>query len=275
METLDIEKFDPKVVELQEIAATAHSVMEQYKAGTVGIDEITETRKKLKAVRVRITHTGKALREDAIKFQKDVIAKEKELVAIIEPEEDALSEIEKQIEREKEIAKMKLLLPVRRARIEQIKYTLSEISDDKLNAMDIPEFEAFLVNLQAEMNQVASKKLAEDQAKVASDQKKLDDERAIRDREEKARQEERDRLQREHDQREREAKEKKEREEREAKERLEKEAKEKSEREAEALYKAWYDAITSTDPQATYHTAHAADGSIVLWKRVGTYKPQK
>lgn len=48
---------------------------------------------KLQSTRVAIEKTGKAARDDANKFQKAVIAKEKELVGLISPEEQRLAQL--------------------------------------------------------------------------------------------------------------------------------------------------------------------------------------
>lgn len=273
METLDITKFDPTVEALQKIAEDARAVVVTDYTDKAQLELVATTRKTLKAARVKITNTGKSLREGAVKFQKDVIAKEKELVAIIEPEEDRLSEIEAEIERTQFVASMKLLLPVRRARMESIGYK-EPVSDDELNAMSIDDFEAAFVRYGQHVNKLAADKIAADRAKVDADQKKLDDEKAAREREDKAREDERKRIADEQARKDREAAEKKERDEREAKEKIEREAREKKQREADAAFKAWHDGIVGQDPDATYKTAHGTDGTIAVWKLVGTYKPE-
>jgi hypothetical protein len=225
MDELNIEKFDPTKAELQKIATAAHDVIAQYKQGTVGIDVITETRKQVKAARVRITKTGKELREDALKFQRAVISKEKELIEIIEPVETAMSELEKQIEREQEIARMKLLLPVRRSRMASIGYT-GTIADDELNAMSVDQFETRYIGWQQEMNAIASQKLADERAAVEAEARRQAEEKEARERDERIRREERERLAAEQE-RERIAKERAQREEA---DRIEREAKEKADR---------------------------------------------
>jgi len=49
-----------------------------------GYELVKKARLDLKEKRVLITKTGKAMREQALSFQKAVISKEKELVAIVE-----------------------------------------------------------------------------------------------------------------------------------------------------------------------------------------------
>jgi len=67
-----------------------------------GLKAVESARKTLKKKRVEIQNVAKNLRDSATKFQKAVIARENELVAIIEPTEDILSEIEDAIYEEKE-----------------------------------------------------------------------------------------------------------------------------------------------------------------------------
>lgn len=255
METLDIQKFDPTVEELSKLAATARAVVVTDINDKAQLDAVSETRKQLKAARVRITKTGKELRDNAVKFQKAVIAKEKELVGIIEPEENRLIEIEEEVERKQHVERMKLLLPVRRKRIADIGYTAYVYSDDELNAMDVAEFELAFIGMQKVVNDEVAAKNAADRAELDKEKNRLEEEKRQQEREERARQEERERI-------EREAK---------AKEAADKAAKEKAE--AEADFKAWYDAEVAKDPKAVYKTAHGTDGSVALWKHVATYKP--
>lgn len=59
-----------------------------------GYSEAQSARMKLKNTRVEIEKRGKAAREDATAFSKAVIAKEKELVGVIAPEEDRLQSLQ-------------------------------------------------------------------------------------------------------------------------------------------------------------------------------------
>jgi len=59
-----------------------------------GYAEAQAARMKLKSTRVEIEKRGKAAREDATAFSKAVIAKEKELIGVIAPEEDRLATLQ-------------------------------------------------------------------------------------------------------------------------------------------------------------------------------------
>ena len=265
MEKLDIEKFDPTVAELHKIAADARAIVVTDINDKAQLDAVSDKRKELKAVRVKITATGKQLRADAISFQKAVIEKERDLVAIIEPEEERLQQIEKDIEAKKEAERMALLLPVRRKRIEDIGYKQYRHTDAELNAMSVDEFEKAFVNMQKFVNEETAKKLAEDRAKVDADQKKLDDEASAREREEQARKDERERI-------EREAKEKIEREAREAAAKVLREAEEKAAREkAEKFQKFLAGHGVNEESAKEFEQKHFPD-RIELWRKVAVYK---
>lgn len=306
MPDLDIQKFDPTAAELQKLADAARAVVVTDFTDKAQLEAVSDARKSLKQARVRITKRGKELREDAIKFQKEVIAKENELVAIIEPEEERLSQIEKDIELAQEKERNKLLLPARVARLTALDPEL-KFDDDALNAMSIPQFEEFFTKQQQLKNDRVAAKLAEEQAKVDAEAKRQADEKAAREREEKARADERDRIAREDAARikkieddakaeaERvaakakadadkilaDAKAKADAEEKaraeEARKKAEKEAREKAEREKqerEIEYQTWFNGLT-TDKDATYLTERKSDGTVYLYKLLGTFTSKK
>lgn len=102
MQNLNIEEFNPKKAELTVMA-------DKYRGLTIagiedkeGFKRVHEAQMELRSVRVDIEKKGKALREDALSFQKQVIALEKELVGIISPVEDALKAEKEKVESEKE-----------------------------------------------------------------------------------------------------------------------------------------------------------------------------
>src|SRR5215510_12475374 len=66
-----------------------------------GYKQVDEARKKLKKERTQIEKDAFELREGAVKFQKAVIAREKELISIIQPTEKALAGEVDRIESEK------------------------------------------------------------------------------------------------------------------------------------------------------------------------------
>lgn len=86
--------FDPNKEQLQEIALEVSTITAD--PSKITKDELTlvsTTKNKLVKARTAIQKIGKAAREDALKYQRDVIAYEKELIEIIEPQELRLKKI--------------------------------------------------------------------------------------------------------------------------------------------------------------------------------------
>lgn len=138
---MDINSFNPTLEQVIELT-------EQTKWLTIlGIDdeEWYETVKKgrlsLRTIRVQIEKTGKSMRDEAIKFQKDVIAKERELTSIITEEEDRLKQMEDEIKELKIKEERKKTLPVR---IEELQKIWIQLSDDEILAMDYDQFNNYM-----------------------------------------------------------------------------------------------------------------------------------
>ena len=240
MENLDIEKFSPAVAEIQRIVEGGKNLTITDFSDKNQVKLVRDHRLQLKEIRVMITKQGKAFRQKALDFQKQVILKEKELILLVEPEEERLAAIEEQADAFAEREKRRELLPKRLERLSAFKDGV-KISDDEILDMDSSSFEGYCNKRLADknekdrlFNETKERELKEAETKAAR-------EKEIKEAEEHARKEERDRTEKaEADlkvQREREDKERKERierEEREAKERaaaIEREAKERIERE--------------------------------------------
>jgi len=170
METLSLDKFSPKRAELVALA-------DGFKSLTInGIDDLNGYRavyaakQKLKTTRGEITKQGKSFREDALRFQKDVIAIEKELVDIIEPIEKDLSAKLEVIDKEKEKQKRLGLLPDRKAKLIEIE---AEATDEELLAMDAIEFQTFCNVKYSEFLARKEQKAEEERLKLKAEQDKL------------------------------------------------------------------------------------------------------
>lgn len=145
MEKKDLEKFDPTVAELTAMVQATKDINATDLKDKAQLEIVRTSRISLKNARVKITKIGKELRADAVKFQNDVIAKEKELIGIIEPEEDRLALIEEQAKelaiREERIEK----LPARKQRLLDLLggWIDTPETDEELLAMDSIQFETF------------------------------------------------------------------------------------------------------------------------------------
>lgn len=164
MQTSDIEQFNPTMAELITLAS-------QYKDLTIngvddkeGYNKVHKARVTLKDARVSIQKTGKLLRADALKFQKAVIEKERELIALIEPIEIDLGKRQDEIDEQKEKLKRLEDLPRRREKIKEIDLVMT---DDELLAMDSHRFDSFMFNRRNEYLDMKEKRMkAELEAKA-------------------------------------------------------------------------------------------------------------
>lgn len=173
---LQIDKFTPQKAELQTLAA-------QYSALTIaGIQDkagykiVDEARKDLKRKRVEITKTGKELREEAVAFQKKVIAVEKELVALIEPVELDLATKQEAIDKAIQMEKRRESLPYRQ---EQLKELGVVVADEFLLIMEDAAYLAFVTEKKAEKVAEQERQLKEQQEALAKAQAKLEEDKRL------------------------------------------------------------------------------------------------
>lgn len=185
METKDIERFDPTTQELTLMVKESALITEKTDPLV-----IRDTRLKLKNARVAITKKGKELREEAIAFQKAVIAKEKELVAIIEPEEERLAGIEEISKKLKEREDRVHLLPMRKAEIERQLGPSFEYTEDLLLDMDSTQFTTWLNGKVSEKNEADRLALEAKEREIKEAEERIAREKEMKEREEKAREEE-------------------------------------------------------------------------------------
>ncbi len=175
---LNIEKFDPTTAELQSMAEASKQIIITDFEDVAQVKAVHEQRILLKNTRIKIKDKGEELREDAVKFQRAVIAKQKELIAIIEPEEDRLKNLEEEATlyaiKQERLRK----LPERRSRLEQEKVG-EQLSDEQVNELDDVSFESLITSLiNARIISENLKKEAElkaKQAEIEAKEKELKD----------------------------------------------------------------------------------------------------
>jgi len=170
METFDISKFEPWKSELTALANSCRKLTINWIDDKEWYETVKEKRIELKKIRVDMKKKWKALRDDANKFSKAVIAKEKEYVWIIEPEEQRLEQIEKEHIEQVEIEWRKDQLPVRRAML----WDLAVMSDEEILALSDAKFSWTIICLQRD-------KLAKEEAEKAENDR-LEKEKTERDR---------------------------------------------------------------------------------------------
>jgi flagellar biosynthesis GTPase FlhF len=258
---LDIEKFSPTVAELQNLVSKSSAIQVSDLTDKQQLKVVKQSRIELRDARVAITKIGKGLREDAIAFQKAVIVKEKELVGIIEPEENRLKAIEEEAEKLAEFEKRRATLPRRLEVLQEAGLTLSE---PEILAMDDNEFITYKNTKVEERNEQERQRLEAERRAVEEEKAKIEREKEMRDREEKARIDERARLEREAAAAEARAKTEAEAKEREAE-------KERARLDKEEKYRAFRTSHGWTeDTKADFKEERTAEG-VVLWKKLGTF----
>jgi hypothetical protein len=299
METpLDIEQFNPIVAELHKAVEATKDITATDLKDPAQLKVVKESRIGLKNMRVAITKKGKELRDVAIKFQKAVIEKEKELIAIIEPEELRLSGIEDEAAIIATREKRRDKLPWRRQIIDGFADILATVdenlstlkrqyTDDDLLDMDDDDFTALNNVLTSKKNQIESDRIAEERRKIDEEKAAIERQKEIDAAKARAVQEERDRAAREEkDRKAREEREKKEAAERAQREKDELELKQRRDKEeADRKAKEEQDRLERNkkfakflaDNGCTDATKDQFDqvkngDTIELWKRVGTYR---
>lgn len=148
METLNLEKFEPTVAKLQEMVMATKKITSSDTLPIIKAERIG-----LRNIRVSIEKRGKELRTDAINFQKAVINKEKELIAIIEPEETRLAKIEEDIEMLDEMQKRKEKLPENQLRLQSVGVTITPEMTEQLLKMSLQEVDLFYNQLLGTKNE--------------------------------------------------------------------------------------------------------------------------
>ena len=269
MNELNIEKFSPTIAELKKLAEQAAGITLLDPLNKENVKIVKDMRLVLRDARTQISKMGKELREDAVKFQKVVIAKEHELVAIIAPEEDRLSGLEEEAARIQEREDRKEFLPRRRERIAAIgdvedlpNTMIIELSDDALLDMDGAQFEGYLNARMALKNERDRKKLAEQQARIDAENAELKRKQDLAEAEERGRKIAQERAESERIAREAHTAE------HEEEERISREMTERNGRYqaflAEHGYNKW-----------DFYTTQDIGGVITLWKKLAIFNPNE
>lgn len=182
METLSLEQFSPKKAELVQMAEEARLLVIAGPDDKIGYDRVHKKRMSLKAARVEITKTGEAIRANAIKFQKAVIEKEKELVAVIQPVEVELQRMQDAVDEEKEKRRRAKLLPERHEKLKTIGVA---VEDEFLLVMDDSRFTEFFNTKHSEFltekerkikeeKEIEEKRLREERERIEAEKRAFD-----------------------------------------------------------------------------------------------------
>lgn len=139
---LEIEQFNPTIAELKALVEDTKRVDCSDLSNKVQVGIVKATRIALGHVRVKIEKRGKQLREEANAFNKAVISKQNELIAIIEPEEKRLEMIEDDAALHAVMEERRRKLPTRIERIRSLEFG-DMPSEQEIISMDDVLFEQF------------------------------------------------------------------------------------------------------------------------------------
>ncbi len=166
----NLEKFNPTIAELNKLADSYKDLKIDGVDDEAWYDLVKSAQKELGDKRRYIVATLKWFREEAITFQKNVIAQEKDLVAIIEGTEKDLKNKRKDIDDEKEMIKRKKALEKRKEVMEE---KWLEATDDFILSLSFEEFTAWVKQQEEELLEAEKLKLAEEKAKFEKEKEDL------------------------------------------------------------------------------------------------------
>lgn len=182
METFDVDVFDPNREALTLMAEEARGVTATDLFDGKQMAEVKKARIKLRDARITITKKGKEARDEANKFAKGVITMEKDLVALIAPEEERLKKLEEESANAILRRKREELLPERRKRLADLGDDAEEPDDHALNSMDEADFEAYVNNRVSAHNE-------RERQKIEAEKRELERQKELKEAEERGRKE--------------------------------------------------------------------------------------
>lgn len=175
METKNVDIFRPGIAELKELASKYEGMTINGVADEAGYKAVKAARKELGDMRILITKTGKAAREEARAYAAKVIEQEKEYLGVITPTEDTLKAKIEAVDAEKARTERMILLPSRKLMLDEIGAVMT---DDEILNLDEKEFSelytskkmAFLEQQEALRKESEMQKQHEEDVKRASEE---------------------------------------------------------------------------------------------------------
>lgn len=264
----DLTKFDITKEELQKRVDETKDITVDNLEDKNQIARAKRARIDLRNVEIEIEKTGKSYRDIFTKVNKDIMEKQKELLAITTPEIERLTDFEdkaKEIEIRKE---REMLLPFRKEELAKV----DNVTEDfLLLGMDNNQFSSYLTE------KIEEKKEKERQAQVEKEREEQK-QKEIKEAEERARKEAEQRAEIEKIEAKKKAdaeierlkKEAKDKEEAEERARLEKIAEEKKLAKRKE-FTDWRTSLGYSEETKSDYRQEEIDGEIVLFKKVGSF----
>jgi hypothetical protein len=158
----NLTEFNPTKAEIQATVAEVENLTIAGVEDVAGYEAVKAGKKRLADYRIKITKYGKEQREEAIKWQREVLRQENELLAMISPTENALKAKMEAIDQEKKRAERAILLPSRRKMLEGLPVVLT---DDQLLDMNEAQFSIFFAEAKRQAMEAEEVKKAEEERK--------------------------------------------------------------------------------------------------------------
>jgi len=185
--------FDPKIADLQAIVSDTSLITTIDLTNESELEVFKACQKTLQQARLKVTNTGKALRDESNAYSKAVIAREKELLAVIEPEEQRLKNIKEDAEHAELLKVRASMTPVRVEEMAKAGLTTEQLlTTEQMMEMDGNQFVEYIAlkvqeNNEAELTKFRAEKELRDKAdndlKHAQDIKDAQEKAVIAERE--------------------------------------------------------------------------------------------
>lgn len=137
------EQLNTNVIEFDYTKQALEELRNKYSGIQLDKESLAEAIKELVKVRGVIEKKGKSLRDKSNAYNKAVLQKENEYVAIIEPLEKQFKEKVKEIEREEILEARRLIMPQRKELLVEFD-TVNIVDDDILLGLDDIQFMTYL-----------------------------------------------------------------------------------------------------------------------------------
>lgn len=173
MKQFEIQEFDPTLEQVKEVVDQAKEIALRWIQSDEDYNIVKRSRLDLRNMRIAVEKAWKEMRDEANKYAKAVIAKERSYTDLMEEWESVLKKIEKEYDLKLEMEKRRETLP---QRLEELKKIWIELTEDQILMMDFDQFNAF----------IKDKRLEQLEAQELERQKKIDEENRIKKEQEDA-----------------------------------------------------------------------------------------
>ena len=172
---MEVAKFNPAKEEIQAAVLEVEGLTINGIDDVAGYEAVKAGKKKLAGYRIKITKFGKEQREEALAYQRGVLAAEKELLEMIEPTETALKAKIEAVDAEKARNERMILLPSRKLMLDEIGAVLTDeeilnLDEKQFSEMYTSKKMAYLEEQTRKAQEIERQKQHEEEVKRASEE---------------------------------------------------------------------------------------------------------